>query len=64
MTRNRLAILVDWLLLLLLLLVVGVCDDPFNAFKGYAAKYGVVLIFSFIATDFRGPAFINTGTTK
>lgn len=52
MTLNRLAIFVGWLLFLLLLLLVEACDDPFNAFKGYAAKYGVVFMFSFMVTDF------------
>jgi hypothetical protein len=54
-TRNRLAIFVAWLSFFLLF-VVEACDEVFNAFKGYAAKYGVVLMFSFIVTDFNPDA--------
>jgi hypothetical protein len=48
----------------LLLLLVEAWVERFNAFKGYAAKYGLVFISSFIVTDFDGPVFIDIETTK
>ena len=57
-TLKRRLIFIVWASLLLLLFEVVVEEGMFNAFRGYAAKYGFVFTFSFIVTDFEGPVFM------